>query len=160
MSSTIFKGCAQPRRHDRQCSFSAKVANPLSAGGKRGEGWTVEVYLAVLIAHRETVALVATDVAVLNHPAIGPRLCAQNLQLHSLLAVPNTSVAARLRAGAALGPIRRPLIAEPQIDLSNPPHQHIPIDAAFATLQPSRPSLTRNPSQLPTSVRTPSKPSR
>ena len=29
-------------------------------------------YLAVLIAHREVVPLVATDVAVLNHPTIGP----------------------------------------------------------------------------------------
>src|SRR4029450_1138957 len=30
-------------------------------------------YLAVLIAHRDVVPLVASDVAVLNHPRIGPR---------------------------------------------------------------------------------------
>jgi AcrR family transcriptional regulator len=55
-------------------------------------------YLAVLIAHRGIVPLVATDVAVLNHPRIGPRLRTQNQQLQSLLAAPDTSPLARLRA--------------------------------------------------------------
>jgi AcrR family transcriptional regulator len=95
-------------------------------------------YLSVLIAHREVVPLVATDVAVLNHPTIGPRLRAQNQQLRTLLAAPDTSVAARLRAEAALGAIWRPLIAEPQVDLTDPAHQQILIDAAVAALQPSR----------------------
>ena len=45
-------------------------------------------YLAVLLAHREVVPLIATDVAVLNHPSIGPRLRAQNQQLRALLAGP------------------------------------------------------------------------
>ncbi|MDF2744599.1 MAG: TetR family transcriptional regulator, partial [Actinomycetia bacterium] len=57
-------------------------------------------YLAVLIAHREVVPLVATDVAVLNHPGIGPRLRAQNQQLRTLLTAPDTSPLARLRAEA------------------------------------------------------------
>ena len=100
-------------------------------------------YLAVLLAHREVVPLVATDVAVLNHPRIGPRLRAQNQQLQSLLAAPDTSASARLRAEAALGAIWRPLIAEPPLDLTDPAHQHILIDAAVATLQPSRPSPRR-----------------
>jgi AcrR family transcriptional regulator len=102
-------------------------------------------YLAVLIAHREVVPLVTTDVAVLNHPRIGPRLRAQNQQLESLLAAPDTSLSARLRAEAALGAIWRPLIAEPQIDLSDPAHQHTLIDAAVATLQPNRSSPDGNP---------------
>jgi AcrR family transcriptional regulator len=102
-------------------------------------------YLAVLIDHREVVPLVATDVAVLNHPRIGPRLRAQNQQLESLLAAPDTSPSARLRAEAALGAIWRPLIAEPQIDLSDPAHQHTLIDAAVATLQPHRSSPDGNP---------------
>ena len=102
-------------------------------------------HLAVLITHREEVPLVTTDVAVLNHPAIGPRLRAQNQQLQSLLTAPDTSVAARLRAEAALGAIRRPVFAEPQVDLSEPPHQDILIDAAVATLQPTRPSPDGNP---------------
>jgi AcrR family transcriptional regulator len=95
-------------------------------------------YLAVLIAHREVVPLIATDVAVLNHPTIGPRLRAQNQQLRALLTTADTSVAARLRAEAALGGIWRPLIAEPPLDLADPAHQRILIDAAVAALQPSR----------------------
>jgi AcrR family transcriptional regulator len=63
----------------------------------------LSAYLTVLIAHREVVPLVATDVAVLNHPTIGPRLRAQNQQLRALLTAPDTRVAARLRAEAALG---------------------------------------------------------
>ena len=105
----------------------------------------LDAYLAVLIAHREVVPLVTTDPAVLNHPRIGPRLRAQNQQLHSLLAAPDARVAARLRAEAALGAIWRPLIAEPPVDLTDPAHQRILIDAAAATLQPSQPSPDGNP---------------
>jgi AcrR family transcriptional regulator len=97
-------------------------------------------YLTVLLAHRDVVPLVATDVAVLNHPSIGPRLRTQNQQLQSLLVDPDTGALARLRAEAALGAIWRPLIAEPPLDLTDPTHQHTLIDAAVATLQPSRPS--------------------
>ena len=95
-------------------------------------------YLAVLLAHRQVVPLIATDIAVLNHPTIGPRLRAQNHQLRALLTTPDTRVAARLRAEAALGGIWRPLIAEPPLDLTDPTHQQILIDAAVAALQPSR----------------------
>jgi AcrR family transcriptional regulator len=102
-------------------------------------------YLAVLIAHREVVPLVTADVAVLNHPTIGPRLHAQNQQLQSLLTAPDTSAPARLRAEAALGAIWRPLIAESQVDLTDPVHQHTLIDAAAATLLPSQPSPDGEP---------------
>jgi AcrR family transcriptional regulator len=103
----------------------------------------LDAYLAVLVAHQEAIPLVATDVAVLNHPRIGPRLRAQNHQLQSLLTGPDTSVSARLRAEAALGAIWRPLIAAPPLDLTDPAHQHILVDAAVATLQPRRPSPRR-----------------
>ena len=102
-------------------------------------------YLTVLIAHRDVVPLIATDVAVLNHPRIGPRLRAQNHQLQSFLSGPDTSVSARLRAEAALGAIWRPLIAQPPLDLTSPAHQRILIDAAVATLQPSRPTPDEEP---------------
>jgi AcrR family transcriptional regulator len=102
-------------------------------------------YLAVLLAHRQVVPLVATDVAVLNHRTIGPRLRAQNQQLHALLASPDTGVPARLRAEAALGAIWRPLISEPPLDLADATHQHLLIDAAVAALQPSRPSPDGEP---------------
>jgi AcrR family transcriptional regulator len=102
-------------------------------------------YLAVLIAHREVVPLITIDVAVLNHPRIGPRLRAQNQQLQSFLTGPDTSTSARLRAEAALGAIWRPLIAEPPLDLADAAHQHTLIDAAVATLQSSRPSPDGEP---------------
>jgi AcrR family transcriptional regulator len=121
--------------HDHSApAASAQTARPL-----------LDAYLAVLLAHREVVPLITTDVAVLNHPTIGPRLRAQNQQLQSFLTGPDTSVSARLRAEAALGAIWRPLIAAPQIDLTNPTHQHTLIDAAVATLQPSRPSPNGEP---------------
>ena len=113
-------------------------------------------YLAVLLAHREVVPLIATDVAVLNHPSIGPRLRAQNHQLQSLLTAPDTSALARLRAEAALGAIWRPLIAQPPLDLTDPAHQHILVDAAVATLQPMRPSAAGGPMAAAQPIRTPS----
>jgi AcrR family transcriptional regulator len=112
-------------------------------------------YLSVLLVHREVVPLIATDVAVLNHPSIGPRLRAQNQQLRTLLVAPDTSVAARLRAEAALGAIWRPLIAEPLLDLSDPAHQQVLVDAAVATLQPSRPTPDGRPVAAAQSTRTP-----
>jgi AcrR family transcriptional regulator len=113
-------------------------------------------YLSVLLAHREVVPLIATDVAVLNHPSIGPRLRAQNQQLQSLLAAPDTSPLARLRAEAALGAIWRPLIADPPLDLTDPAHQDTLVDAAVATLQPSRPSPDGRLVAAAQSTRTPS----
>ena len=111
-------------------------------------------YLTVLIAHRDVVPLIATDVAVLNHPTIGPRLRAQNQQLRTLLAGPDVSVSARLHAEAALGAIWRPLIAQPPLDLTDPAHQHTLIDAAVATLQPSPSSPDGEPVPAAQSTRT------
>jgi AcrR family transcriptional regulator len=109
----------------------------------------LDAYLAVLLTHREVVPLITTDPAVLHHPTIGPRLHTQHQQLHSLLAAPNTTLAASLRAEAALGAIRRPLIAQPPLDLTDPTHQHILIDAAVATLQPSQPTPDGTPLPAP-----------
>src|SRR5215204_5159734 len=116
----------------------------------------LDAYLTVLIAHREVVPLVATDIAVLNHPKIGPRLRAQNQQLRALLTTPDTRVAARLRAEAALGGIWRPLIAEPPLDLSDAAHQQILIDAAVAALQPSHTLPEGGPVPAAQSTRPPS----
>jgi AcrR family transcriptional regulator len=113
-------------------------------------------YLAVLLAHRQVVPLIATDVAVLNHPRIGPRVRAQNQQLRTLLAAPDTDVAARVRAEAALGAIWRPLIADPPLDLTDPTHQHTLIDAAVATLQPNHTLPDREPVPAAQPVHTPS----
>lgn len=105
-------------------------------------------YLAVLTAHQEVVPLVATDIAILNHPAIGPRIRAQDQRLRTLLAAPDTSVAATLRAEAALGAIRRPLTTHTAVDLTDAAHQQILIDAAVATLNAghaSRSSTNQTP---------------
>lgn len=109
----------------------------------------LSAYLAILLAHREVVPLITTDVAVLNHPNIGPRLRAQNQQLQSLLTAPNTDVAARLRAEAALGAIWPPLITEPRSTLPTPP------TSTSSSTPPSPPSSppnlppTGNPYRLP-----------
>ena len=116
----------------------------------------LDAYLAVLLAHREVVPLIATDVAVLNHPSIGPRLHSQNQQLRTLLTGPNASPSARLRAEAALGAIWRPLIAEPPLDLTDPTHQHTLVDAAVATLQPNHTLPDGEPVPAAQPVRTPS----
>jgi AcrR family transcriptional regulator len=116
----------------------------------------LDAYLNVLLAHREVVPLIATDVAVLNHPTIGPRLRTQNHQLQTLLIGPNPGVSARLTAEAALGAIWRPLIADPPLDLTDPTHQHTLVDAAVATLQPSRPSPDGRLVAAAQSTRTPS----
>ena len=116
----------------------------------------LSAYLAVLLAHREAIPLIATDVAVLNHPRIGPRLRAQNQQLQSLLTAPDTSPSARLRAEAALGAIWRPLIADPPLDLTDPTHQHTLVDAAVAALPPKRPSADGGPMAAAQPIRTPS----
>jgi AcrR family transcriptional regulator len=127
--------------------------HPTPAASARTARQLLDAYLAVLLAHREVVPLITTDVAVLNHPAIGPRLHAQNQQLQWLLTVPDTSVAARLRAEAAVGAIRRPVFAEPQVDLSEPAHQHTLVDAAVAALQPRRPAPDGNHLPAPHSSR-------
>jgi TetR/AcrR family transcriptional regulator, regulator of cefoperazone and chloramphenicol sensitivity len=91
-------------------------------------------YLAVLIAHQEVVALVATDVAVLNHHTIGPRIRAQDQRLRTLLVAPDASPAATLRAEAALGAIRRPVTTETTVDLTDA-SQQILVDAAVGILE-------------------------
>jgi AcrR family transcriptional regulator len=106
-------------------------AEPLGSPAPRG---LLGDYLAVLLAHREVMALITTDVAVLNHPTIGPRLRAQDQRLRTLLAAPDASPAAILRAEAALGAIRRPLTIEPTVDLTGA-SQQILIDAAVGILQ-------------------------
>jgi AcrR family transcriptional regulator len=102
--------------------------------GTRAAAAILGDYLAALTAHREVVPLVATDIAVINHPTIGPRIRAQDQRLRTLLAAPDTSAAATLRAEAALGAIRLPLTTQAAVDLTDSSHQRILVDAAVATL--------------------------
>ena len=119
---------------------------PLSADAARQ---LLTDYLTVLTVHRDIVTWVATDVAVLNHPELGPRIRAQNRQLRTLLVAPDPSVPATLRAAAALGAIWRPLITEPEIDLAHTPYRQTLIDAALATLDTTRRSSSDGGSRRP-----------
>jgi AcrR family transcriptional regulator len=112
-------------------------STPTSAGpvGSPAARELLGEYLAVLIAHREVMGLVATDVAVLNHPTIGPRIRAQDQQLRTLLTAPEASPAATLRAEAALGAIRRPVTTETTVDLTGASQQQILVDVAVGILQ-------------------------
>jgi AcrR family transcriptional regulator len=126
------------------CIDSHSTPNGSAAAARQLLG----AYLAVLTAHHQVVPLVATDVAVLNHPTIGPRIRTQDQQLRTLLVAPDTSAAATLRAEAALGAIRRPLTIETAVDLTDAAHQQTLIDAAAATLnagQAGRSSPTQEP---------------
>jgi AcrR family transcriptional regulator len=109
-------------------------------------------YLAVLLTHSDVAPLIATDVAVLNHPRIGPRLRAQNHQLQSLLTAPDTSPPARLHAEAALGAIWRPLIPNP------PSTSPIPPTSASWSTPPSPPSNPTTLSLMGGPVRLPNRP--
>jgi AcrR family transcriptional regulator len=131
-------------------------AHNAPAASARTARQLLAAYLTVLIDHQEVVPLVATDVAVLNHPTIGPRLRAQNQRLRTLLVAPDTSESAMVRAEAALGAIWRPLVAEPQLDLADAANQQTLIDAAVATLQTSRSFHDRGPVPAARSTRTPS----
>jgi AcrR family transcriptional regulator len=134
-------------------AIDACIQDHTPAPSARTARQLLAAYLTVLTAHQEVVPLVATDVAVLNHPKIGPRLRAQDQRLRTLLAAPDTSVSARLRAEAALGAIWRPLVAEPQVDLTDAAHQHTLIDAAVATLQPSRADPNRGSDEAASEAR-------
>lgn len=104
---------------------------------------------AIYHHYREVVPLITTDVAILNHPSIGPRLHAQNLQLQSLLATPRPrslgQVASRGGPRGDLASPDRRATGRPH----RPCHQHTLIDAAVATLQPNQPSPDGKPVPAP-----------
>src|SRR4029453_14656500 len=72
-----------------------------------------------LLHHLVDPLLDAIDACIQDHNQ-PPRPPPQTQPPQSLLTAPDTSVAARLRAEAALGAIWRPLIAEPPLDLTSP----------------------------------------
>jgi hypothetical protein len=122
---------ATPTLTGTRASSPASDATSRAAREGAQRGWVGE--------RRAVVPLITTDVAVLNHPTIGPRLRVQNHQLQSFLTGPDTSTSARLHAEAALGAIWRPLITEPPLDLANAAHQHT------SSTPPSPPSNPADP---------------
>ena len=75
-------------------------------------------YLAALVAHRGVVGFMVGDAAVRQHPALGPRLSAQQGALQSALAGRRASAAATAAAVAAVGAVSRPVIALDEDQLS------------------------------------------
>jgi len=126
--------------HSNTDSDAHSAPNPPAPDGAPVARHLLGDYLAVLTAHREVVPLVATDIAVLNHPTIGPRIRAQDQRLRTLLAAPDPSPGATLRAEAALGAIRRPLTLTSHtaldltVDLTDAADRQTLVDAAVATL--------------------------
>jgi AcrR family transcriptional regulator len=134
---------------DAHSATNRPGAGPVTAAATRQ---LLGDYLALLAAHREVMPLVATDIAVLNHPTIGARIRGQDQRLRTLLAAPDTSAAATLRAEAALGAIRLPLTTQTAVDLADGSHQQTLIDAALATLTAGQTDgSSRNQEPLPAS---------
>jgi AcrR family transcriptional regulator len=107
-------------------------------------------YIAALTAHRHVATLIAADLAVLNHPQLGPRIRSQNRRLQAMLVAPEHGTPATLRAAAALGAIWRPLVAEPDVGLGDPANQQTLLDGAVAILyagdsSPGAPSQPAGP---------------
>jgi AcrR family transcriptional regulator len=105
----------------------------------------LETSLDVLLKHRTLVCLLSRDVSSLNHPPVGQRVKDQTRRLESMLAGPRGGKAAEVRAVAALGVLRRPLVHLPQQDLSD--FCSMLIDGAMAVL--SVPLPRKRPGKRP-----------
>lgn len=60
--------------------------------------------------------LLATDLAILNRPSIGERVCGLNLRLRAALAGAGAMLEEKMRAECALGALRSPVVFFPEAD--------------------------------------------
>jgi AcrR family transcriptional regulator len=88
-------------------------------------------YLAVVVEHRQAFSLVVNDPAVVHHPSLGPRIDEQHRRLRALLVGPDADPADQVRAIAALGALRRPILAMPSMDATD---LEVVLEAAMAAL--------------------------
>lgn len=89
-------------------------------------------YLGVVLEHRQVVGLVVNDPAVVHHPSLGPRIAEQHQRLRDLLVGPGAGTAQQVRASAALGALRRPVLALPSVEAGE--LGEVVLDAAMAVL--------------------------
>ncbi len=82
--------------------------------GGLGREELLEGYLEIMLRHRRLTVLLATDLAILNRPSIGERVCGLNLRLRAALAGPGASLEEEMRAECALGALRSPVIYFPE----------------------------------------------
>jgi len=81
-----------------------------------GREGLLEGYLEIILRNRRLTVLLATDLAILNRPRIGERVCALNLRLRAALAGPGSTLEEEMRAECALGALRSPVVFFPEAD--------------------------------------------
>lgn len=83
---------------------------------KLGERELLEGYLDTMWKNRELVALLGTDLSLLNEPEVGRRAMELNDRLLEALAGPEADLAAEVRAEGALWTLRAAVIRFPEAD--------------------------------------------
>lgn len=89
-------------------------------------------YLQLMLEHRMQFAVVVNDPAVAHHAELGARIDEQHRRLRALLVGADAGPADDVRAAAALGALRRPVLAYPWVDPGD--IEDVVIDAAMAVL--------------------------
>lgn len=97
-------------------------------------------YLELMLEYRMQFAVVVNDPAVIHHPLLGARIDEQHRRLRALLVGTGVGPADDVRAAAALGALRRPVLAHPWVDAGD--IEDVVLDAAMAVLADVS-SLTR-----------------
>jgi AcrR family transcriptional regulator len=94
-------------------------------------------YLDLLLDCRDLFRFLGRDIGALNREGIGARIQEQERRLRILLVGARAKERAHVRAAAAIGSLRHPVIQLPGIDLR--PEREALIDAAMAALTCHRP---------------------
>lgn len=115
---------------------AAESSQPRSLLARRRELLTN--ILDVVIRHRDLFRFVTRDLAFLNHPTLGPRRDDQLKRFRALLAGPDDSQEAELRASAALGVLFGPAANLPDLKLED--QRQTLVNAALRALHTRRPA--------------------
>jgi AcrR family transcriptional regulator len=93
----------------------------------------LRAYLDVLLVHRDIASLLDRDISALSHPAIRKRTDGQSRRLRRLLAGARAGERAEIRAEAALGALRRPVLQFADVD--RPEVRRLLIRAALGAIR-------------------------
>jgi AcrR family transcriptional regulator len=96
----------------------------------------LSAYLDLLLDCRELFRFLGRDVSALNRNGIGARLEEQERKLRTLLVGPRAKERAHVRAAAAIGSLRHPVVNLPGVDLV--PEREALLDSAMAVLSNHR----------------------
>ncbi len=89
-------------------------------------------YLELMLEYRMQFAVVVNDPAVIHHRLLGARIDEQHRRLRALLVGTGAGPDDDVRAAAALGALRRPVLAYPWVDPGD--IEDVVLDAAMAVL--------------------------